>query len=154
MTRFNGFLTGRWAVPIISGALIIASWIASGLAGAHAVANGLMLAAAVVAGWRIARGAVRALMVRDIGIDALNTQIFCIGVDKLAQFKGDITFWGEIDRQHILADEPVETVRRSVKLVKDTLWQDGGCIAQCEFSAGSRPENVYTVFETWEQLSR
>ena len=90
----------------------------------------------------------------DIGIDALNTQIFCIGVDKLAQFKGDITFWGEIDRQHILADEPVETVRRSVKLVKDTLWQDGGCIAQCEFSAGSRPENVYTVFETWEQLSR
>ena len=73
MTRFNGFLTGRWAVPIISGALIIASWIASGLAGAHAVANGLMLAAAVVAGWRIARGAVRALMARDIGIDALVT---------------------------------------------------------------------------------
>ena len=73
MTRFNGFLTGRWAVPIISGTLIIASWIASGLAGAHAVANGLMLAAAVVAGWRIARGAVRALMVRDIGIDALVT---------------------------------------------------------------------------------
>ena len=48
MTRFNGFLTGRWAVPIISGTLIIASWIASGLAGAHAVANGLMLAAAAV----------------------------------------------------------------------------------------------------------
>ena len=73
MTPFNGILTGRWAVPIISGALIIASWIASGLVGAHAVADGLMLTAAVVAGWRIARDAVRALMVRDIGIDALVT---------------------------------------------------------------------------------
>lgn len=73
MTPFNGILTGRWAVPIISGALIIASWIASGFVGANAVADGLMLTAAVVAGWRIARDAVRALMVRDIGIDALVT---------------------------------------------------------------------------------
>ena len=73
MTPFNGFLTGRWAVPIMSGTLIVASWIASGAAGANLVADVLMLAAAAVAGWRIVRSAVRALMVRDIGIDALVT---------------------------------------------------------------------------------
>ena len=73
MTPFNGFLTGRWAVPIMSGTLIVASWIASGAAGASLVADVLMLAAAAVAGWRIVRSAVRALMVRDIGIDALVT---------------------------------------------------------------------------------
>ena len=29
----------------------------------------------------------------DLGLDALNCQIFCMGVDKLKQFKGKITFW-------------------------------------------------------------
>ena len=73
MTRLNNFLRGRWAIPVISGALIIASWIASGAFGATLAADGFMLAAAVVAGWRIAVNAVRALMARDIGIDALVT---------------------------------------------------------------------------------
>ncbi len=39
----------------------------------------------------------------EIGIDAVNSQIFCMGVEKLAPFAGRITFWGEIDRQHLLA---------------------------------------------------
>lgn len=73
MSRFNALFAGRWATPIISGALIIASWIASGVLGAGTAADGLMLAAAVVAGWRIAVNAARALMARDIGIDALVT---------------------------------------------------------------------------------
>ena len=39
----------------------------------------------------------------EIGVDALNSQIFCMGVEQLAPFAGKITFWGEIDRQHLLA---------------------------------------------------
>lgn len=89
----------------------------------------------------------------EMGLDALNTQIFCIGVDKLAPFKGKITFWGEICRQHLLPYGTVEDVRNSVRQVYDTLWDNGGCIAQCEFGAGAKPENVAAVFETWDELT-
>ena len=88
----------------------------------------------------------------DLGLDALNTQIFCIGVDKLAQFKGKITFWGEIDRQNLLPRGSLTDIDNAVQNVYDTLWQDGGCIAQCEFGAGANPDNVYRVFEKWSNL--
>lgn len=89
----------------------------------------------------------------EMGLDALNTQIFCIGVDKLAPFKGKITFWGEICRQHLLPYGTVEDIRNSVRQVYDTLWDNGGCVAQCEFGAGAKPENVAAVFETWDELT-
>ena len=88
----------------------------------------------------------------EIGLDAFNTQIFCIGIDQLAPYRGQITFWGEIDRQHLLADASVEEVRAAVRHVDRTLWDNGGCIAQCEFGAGARPENVRAVYETWQEL--
>lgn len=88
----------------------------------------------------------------DLGLDALNSQIFCMGVDNLVQFKGKITFWGEIDRQHILPTGSREDVVGAVQEVKEKLWDNGGCIAQCEFGPGAKEENVYTVFETWNRL--
>lgn len=88
----------------------------------------------------------------DLGLDAINSQIFCIGIDKLKQFKGKITFWGEIDRQHILVKSTKEEVKQAVNNVYDALWDNGGCIAQCEFGAGANPENVYTVFDTWDKI--
>ncbi len=88
----------------------------------------------------------------DLGLDALNTQIFCIGVDKLEQFKGHITFWGEIDRQHLLPKGTLSDIDHAVDSVYNTLWKDGGCIAQCEFGAGANPDNVYRVYERWNQL--
>jgi uroporphyrinogen-III decarboxylase len=88
----------------------------------------------------------------DIGVDAVNLQIFCIGLEQLRQFKGHITFWGEIDRQAILPYGSRQDVQAAVKAVKDALWNNGGVIAQCEFGPGANPENVYTVFETWNSL--
>lgn len=38
----------------------------------------------------------------DIKLTAFNCQIFCMGTKKLMKFKGKITFWGEIDRQHLI----------------------------------------------------
>jgi len=38
----------------------------------------------------------------DLGLDAINAQLFCMGVEKLRPYRGKITFWGEIDRQHLL----------------------------------------------------
>lgn len=89
----------------------------------------------------------------ELGIDAINSQVFCMGLDKLEQFKGKITFWGEIDRQHILPEYAVEQVKDAVVQVKEHLYQDGGVIAQCEFGPGAKPENVEAVFEQWEKIS-
>jgi uroporphyrinogen-III decarboxylase len=74
-------------------------------------------------------------------------------VEKLGQhFKGKITFWGEIDRQYILPYGTAEEVIAAVKKVKDSLYQNGGVIAQCEFGPGAKPENVALVFETWNRI--
>ena len=90
----------------------------------------------------------------ELGLDAFNSQIFCMGAEKLAQFKGKICFWGEIDRQHVLTSpDPGEAVK-AVEKVHELLWQNGGCIAQCEFSAGTRPANVRKVFETWDRVTK
>ena len=85
----------------------------------------------------------------DVGIDAANLQIFCIGPEKLAPYAGKITFWGEIDRQATLATGTVRDVRAAVERVRPILWRNGGAIAQCEFGAGAKPENVRAVFEAW-----
>ena len=88
----------------------------------------------------------------DLGIDAANLQLFCIGLDKLEQFRGKLTFCGEIDRQHLLPYATPAQIEQAVVSVKDALWANGGCIAQCEFVAGANPENVYKVFETWQRI--
>ena len=80
MNTIRRWIHGRWFVPALSGVLIIASFIASGLAGSDlrglgpdgaVVGDALMLAAAVVAGAPIVKKAVDALLVRHIGIDLL-----------------------------------------------------------------------------------
>ena len=88
----------------------------------------------------------------DLGLDAINSQIFCMGVENLAQFKGKITFWGEIDRQHLIPNGTPQQIDEAVQKVYDTLWQDGGCIAQCEFGAGANPDNIYRIYEKWASI--
>lgn len=88
----------------------------------------------------------------EIGIDCLNSQIFCMGVENLEKYAGKIAFWGEIDRQHILSFGTEDEVEAAVKKVHKHLWKNGGCIAQLEFGAGARPENVYKAYETWDKL--
>jgi hypothetical protein len=91
----------------------------------------------------------------ELGLDALNSQLFCMDIEDIGRkFRGKITFWGEIDRQYILPFGTPEEVIHAVKRVKEALYQDGGVIAQCEFSAGGKPENVYLVFKTWQDLFR
>jgi hypothetical protein len=57
-----------------------------------------------------------------------------------------------MDRQHLLPAGTPADIDRAVRRVKDALWRDGGCIAQCEFGPGGRPENVYQVYKTWEEI--
>jgi len=88
----------------------------------------------------------------ELGLDAVNSQLFCMGVENLKQFAGQITFWGEIDRQLILPRGTTDEVAKAVRSVAANLNVDGGVIAQCEFGPGAKPENVYTVFETWNSM--
>jgi hypothetical protein len=89
----------------------------------------------------------------ELGLDAFNSQIFCIGLDELAAFRGKITFWGEIDRQHLLPEGNPAQIHEAVRKVHESLWHNGGCIAQCEFGPGAKPENVRQVFTSWDELT-
>ena len=90
----------------------------------------------------------------ELGLDAVNCQIFCMGTKNLSEFRGKITFWGEIDRQHLLPYGSRKDIENAVKSVYENLWQDGGCIAQCEFGIGARPENIEAVYSTWDNIRR
>lgn len=89
----------------------------------------------------------------EIGINALNSQLFCMDIEDLSRkFNGKITFWGEIDRQHMLPEGSQEEIKDAVNLVYDLLYKNGGTIAQCEFGPGAKPDNVWKVFETWDKI--
>jgi hypothetical protein len=89
----------------------------------------------------------------EVGVDALNSQLFCMDLDELARMaKGRLTFWGEIDRQHVLPSGTPETVAAAVDRVVDTLWSaDGGCIAQFELTPETSLENAEAVYRAWER---
>lgn len=90
----------------------------------------------------------------EVGVEALNSQIACMGAAELgSRFRGRITFWGEIDRQHVLPFGSPDDVRRAVGEIHRHLWAEGGVIAQCEFGPGALPENVFEVFREWERLA-
>lgn len=87
----------------------------------------------------------------EIGIDAINSQLFCMDMESLAaRHRGKVTFWGEIDRQRVLAFGTPEDVRAAVRRVRRALDDGrGGLIAQCEWGNDTPRENVEAVFEAW-----
>ena len=90
----------------------------------------------------------------EIGVDAINSQLFVMDMEHLAKIaKGNITFWGEIDRQHILNSSDPDDVIRAVNKVANHLYDpSGGIIAQFEFGPGIIPLNAKLVFEQWEKV--
>jgi hypothetical protein len=85
---------------------------------------------------------------------ALNAQIFCMDIEAIGRsFAGKLTFWGEVDRQHLLPYGSPAEVAAAVRTARGALWRGGGAIAQCEFGTGARPENVAAVFEAWSALT-
>jgi uroporphyrinogen decarboxylase len=91
----------------------------------------------------------------EIGVDAINSQLFCMDIEEIGRrFKGRITFWGEIDRQHILPFGTVGESHAAVQRVADALYDPaGGVIAQFEIGAGARMENAEAVHDEWAGCS-
>jgi hypothetical protein len=87
----------------------------------------------------------------EIGVDAVNSQLFCMDIEELGRrFRGQITFWGEIDRQHILPSGTTDQVRAAVRRVRTALDDgQGGVIAQFEWGNDVSTENVAAAFEAW-----
>lgn len=52
------------------------------------------------------------------------------------------------------SDGNTQDIQNAVKEVHEKLWSNGGCIAQCEFGAGANPDNVYSVFQTWDEITK
>jgi hypothetical protein len=88
----------------------------------------------------------------ELGLDAINSQLFCMGVEALSMFAGEISFWGEIDRQHLLVDATSADVKDAVYDVYRGLYRSGGCIAQCEVGPGADLRNVRSALEAWDTL--
>jgi hypothetical protein len=90
----------------------------------------------------------------DIGVDAVNSQLFTMDMGELAQkVKGKITFWGEIDRQHVLTSVDADVVRGGVRRVAKHLYAPmGGLIAQFECGPGIFPANAKIVYDEWARI--
>lgn len=90
----------------------------------------------------------------EVGVDAVNSQLFCMDMADLRQrVKGKITFWGEIDRQHVLPSTNPEDGREAVREVAKHLYDpSGGVIAQFEFGAGANPETALVIFDEWMKI--
>jgi len=89
----------------------------------------------------------------EVGMDAVNSQLFCMDIEGLArQYKGKVTFWGEIDRQGVLPFGTPEEVRGAVRRVRHALDDGtGGVIAQCEWGKHNPIANIEAVFEAWAE---
>lgn len=87
----------------------------------------------------------------EVGIDAINSQLFVMDIETLArEYKGKVTFWGEIDRQHALPFGSPGEVREAVLRVRRALDDGrGGVIGQCEWGKDNPRRNVEAVFEAW-----
>ena len=92
----------------------------------------------------------------EVGVDALNSQLFVMDMaDLAARAKGRITFWGEIDRQHVLPAKNPQVGRDAVRKVAGHLYDPaGGIIAEFELGPGSNPAVGMAIFEEWEAVER
>ncbi|MDD2961938.1 MAG: uroporphyrinogen decarboxylase family protein [Muribaculaceae bacterium] len=88
----------------------------------------------------------------EIGVDAINSQVWCMGVEKVAvKCNHRITNWGEVCRQHILPRGTVDDVVDAVKKMKENLWVNGGLIGQFEAGPDMPFENIKAGLINWNK---
>jgi len=86
-----------------------------------------------------------------IGVDAINAQLALMNIERLSKrFRGQVTFWGGIDRPQNSPCGTPEEIRGAVIRVRRALdFSTGGLIAQCRWDPDAPIENVAAVFEQW-----
>ena len=90
----------------------------------------------------------------EIGVDAVNSQLQCMKLADLERFRGNIAFWREIDRQYLLPCGTSEENRVAVQSIGKELFlpERTGVVAQCAWGKDIREENLFAVFDEWENF--
>lgn len=91
----------------------------------------------------------------EVGVDAYNSQLFCMDIEKLgAKYAGKVTFWGELDRQHILPYGTEEDVRESVRRLGRAMLSKKrtGFIAECSWETVTPLANVLAGYDEFNKL--
>lgn len=88
----------------------------------------------------------------EMGVNAINSQIWCMGLETLAPFAGQITFWGELDRQRLLPQGTPAEVRDAARRMWQAFYRNGGVIGQCEADHLAPLENIEAALSVWGGL--
>lgn len=91
----------------------------------------------------------------EIGVDAINAQLFCMDMDELEEkFGGRICFWGEIDRQYILPFGSEQVIRDGVNKVANIFLKRRrtGVVAECPGGKDILHDAIRTVYDQWSKI--
>ncbi len=91
----------------------------------------------------------------ELGLDAINAQVTCMDMTELHQrFAGRLTFWGQMDRQHMLCFGSTEDARRDARSFYKHLAASNGSrvVCQMHIEPSARPANIEAVLETFERI--
>lgn len=86
----------------------------------------------------------------EMGVTAINSQIWCMGVDKVAEkTRGRIALWGELSRQDTLPYGTPADIAQCIQEMKDKLHYDGGLIGQFETGKDVPMANIRSALFGW-----
>ncbi len=86
----------------------------------------------------------------EVGVDALNAELYCMDAEEIARVRGRITFWGQFDPPRMLAFGTPDEVRENAVRFRSVLDDGrGGIIASCVWGGDVPAENVVAAFEAW-----
>lgn len=91
----------------------------------------------------------------EIGVDAINSQLFCMPIELLAErFGGKICFWGEIDRQYLLTRGSTEEIRQAVRRIAKAFLSEKktGVVGQLFWGKDHKYENMLAAFDEWSKV--
>lgn len=92
----------------------------------------------------------------EVGIDALNAQVTCMDMTELGRrFAGRITFWGQMDRQHLLCFGTEADARQAVHTFHENLaaTNGSGVVAQMHIEPGARPEIIRAILAEFDRVA-
>ena len=89
----------------------------------------------------------------QLGVSAINSQVWCMGLATLQPFAGKITFWGELDRQHLLPHGTPAEIRQAAQQMVTAYYRNGGLIGQCEVDQLTPLENIEASLSCWLEIT-
>lgn len=91
----------------------------------------------------------------ELGLDAINAQVTCMDMSELhRRYAGRITFWGQMDRQHMLCFGTTDNARQHARDFYRQLKspEGGNVVCQMHIEPTARPENVEAVLSEFELM--